>query len=89
MSGQRPDGGSERVGVREFRGNFTGFMRQVGQGASFLVTSHDRVVAEIRPPSAIDKPGRQPGALRGRIRLADDFDSLPDDTLAAMEGREP
>ncbi len=28
----------QRVGVREFRGNLTGFLRQVQYGASFLIT---------------------------------------------------
>jgi antitoxin (DNA-binding transcriptional repressor) of toxin-antitoxin stability system len=72
-----------RVGVREFRGNLTGFLRQVRQGASFLITAHDEVVAELHPPSA---SRRRPGTLRGRIRMAPDFDTLPADVLAAMAG---
>jgi len=74
------------VGVREFRGNLTGYLRQVRQGASFLVMSHDQVLAELRPPPQAERPRRQPGALRGRIRMAPDFDTLPPDVLAAMEG---
>ncbi|MEA2729905.1 MAG: hypothetical protein QOF70_4380, partial [Acetobacteraceae bacterium] len=46
----------------------------------------DEVVAEIHPPSVASRPRRQPGALRGKIRMASDFDSLPADVLAAMEG---
>ena len=75
-----------RVGVREFRGNLTGFLREVRQGRSFLITSHDQVLAEIRPPSVADQPRRQPGALRGRIPMAPDFAALPPEVLAAMEG---
>ena len=78
----------QRVGVREFRANMTGFLRQARHGASFLVTSHDQVLAEIRPPPRAERPRRQPGALRGRIRMASDFDALPPDVLAAMEGEE-
>jgi antitoxin (DNA-binding transcriptional repressor) of toxin-antitoxin stability system len=77
-----------RVGVREFRGNLTGFLRQARHGATFLVTSHDQVLAEIRPPAKAEKPRRRPGTLRGRIRVAPDFDTLPPDVLAAMEGEE-
>ena len=76
-----------RVGVREFRGNLTGFLRQARQGQSFLITSHEQVVAEVRPPPATKRP-RQPGALRGKIWIAPDFDTLPDDILAAIEGDE-
>ncbi len=32
---------------------------------------------------------RRPGALSGQIRMAEDFDVLPEDVLAAMESGEP
>ena len=73
-----------RVGVREFRGNMTGFLRQARNGASFLITSHDEVVAELHPPSIQTQPRRQPGGLR--MWMAPDFDDLPDDVLDEMEG---
>ena len=76
----------QQVGVREFRGNMTGYLRQVQQGASFLITSHGEVVAELHPPAAAQRPRRVPGALRGKIQMAADFDVLPDDVMAAMEG---
>ncbi|MBW9075042.1 MULTISPECIES: type II toxin-antitoxin system Phd/YefM family antitoxin [Agrobacterium] len=73
-----------RVGVREFRGNLTSFLKQVEDGQRFVLTSHHKVVAEIGPPSK-DIVARKPGALRGKIKVAEDFDSLPADVLAAME----
>ena len=75
-----------RVGVRELRGNLTRYLREVRQGTAVLITSHDAVIAEIHPPSLARRPARQPGALKGQIRMADDFDILPADVLAAMEG---
>ena len=81
-------GAPERVGVRELRTNLTGYLRRVRLGDSFLITSHDQVLAEMRPPPPAERPLRRPGALRGRIRMAPDFDTLPPDVLAAMEGRE-
>jgi antitoxin (DNA-binding transcriptional repressor) of toxin-antitoxin stability system len=81
------DLGSERirVGVRELRDNLSGFLRQAKQGTSILVMSHDEVVAEIVPPTGEPRPRRYPGALKGRIKMAADFDTLPDDVLAAIE----
>ena len=78
----------ERVGVREFRSNLTGYLRRARLGGSFLITSHNEVLAEIRPPAPAARPRRRPGALRGRITMAPDFDTLPPDVLAAMEGGE-
>ena len=78
----------QRVGVREFRGNLLGFMRQVRQGSSFLVTSRGEVVAVVQPPQTSPSPRRQPGTLRGKIRMAPDFDVLPGDILSVMENGE-
>jgi antitoxin (DNA-binding transcriptional repressor) of toxin-antitoxin stability system len=47
QSNSRPP---RQVGVREFRGNMTSFLRQAGHGASILITLHGQVIAEIRPP---------------------------------------
>ena len=77
-----------RIGVREFRENLAGYLRQARQGSSFLLTSRHEVLAEIHPPSTFVRSRRQPGALRGKIRMAADFDALPPDVLAAMEGEE-
>ena len=75
-----------KVGVREFRGNFAGFMRQVRHGASFAVTARNEVIAIVLPPQP--SPRRRPGTLRGQIEMAPDFDVLPSELLAAMEGRD-
>ncbi|MER2249190.1 prevent-host-death protein [Methylorubrum podarium] len=88
MSESKPGDAAEprRLGMREFRGNMAGFLREVREGRSFLIMSRDEVVAELRPPAAAIRSARQPGALRGQIRMAPDFDLLPPDLLAAMEG---
>lgn len=78
----------QQVGIRAFREHLSGYLRQARDGETFLVTSNGEVLAEIRPPSAQVRPPRRPGALRGRIVLAPDFDTLPADVLAAMEGGE-
>ena len=85
---KRDETAPRRVGVREFRGNLTGFLREVRQGRSFLVTSHGEILAEIRPPQKTVRPRRQPGALQGQIHMAPDFDVLPPEVLAAMEGED-
>ncbi len=78
----------QKVGIREFRGNLPGFLRQVRQGSSFLVTSRGEAVALVQPPQPAAAPQRRPGTLRGRINMAPDFDTLPDDLLSVMENGE-
>ena len=46
------------------------------------------MLAEVGPPRQAERPSRRPGALRGKIRMAPDFDDLSADVLAAMEGEE-
>lgn len=75
-----------QVGIRELRANLSGLLRQARHGTSFLVMSHNEIVAEIHPPSALHRPRRMPGSLKGKIHMAEDFDTLPSDTLDAMEG---
>lgn len=79
---------SQQIGIRAFREHLSGYLRQVRDGETFLVTSNGEVLAEVRPPPASLRPLRRPGALRGQIILAPDFDTLPADVLAAMEGEE-
>ena len=74
-----------RIGVRELRANLSGLLRQTRLGASFVVMSRDEVVAELRPPSKAERAPRKLGTLKGRIRIAPDFDDWPDDMLDAME----
>lgn len=75
-----------QIGVRELRENLSAYMRRVQGGAVIHVMSRDDVVAELRPPSPEVQAPRRPGALRGKIRMAADFDQTPDDLIDAMEG---
>ena len=77
-----------RVGVRELRANLSGYLRQARRGTPILVVSHDEVVAEIHPPAASSRRPRVPGALRGKIWLAEDSERTPDDLIDVMEGKD-
>jgi len=76
------------VGVQALRENLSDYLRRVQQGASFVVMSQGEAVAELRAPTnAPPPPPRRPGALKGRIVMAEDFDTWPDDLLDAFEGK--
>lgn len=72
-----------RVELADFRDNMAGFLREARQGASFLIVSQDEVLAELRPPPP--KPIlREPGRMRGKIWMADDFDVWPEGFIDEM-----
>lgn len=75
----------EQIGVRELRGNLSRYLRAVRQGARFVIVSRGKPVAEIAAPSRPATARREPGLLKGKIWMADDFDTLPDDMLDAIE----
>ncbi|MEH3145159.1 MAG: prevent-host-death protein [Methylobacterium frigidaeris] len=77
-----------RIDIHEFGGHVSEFLERVRSGASFVITSQAEAVALLQPPRSMVRPPRRPGALRGRIRMSPDFDPLPPDLLAAIEGRE-
>ena len=54
---------------------------------SFTIVSQGEPIAELRGIEPKSAPLRHPGALAGRIWMADDFDTLPDAVIDAMEGK--
>jgi antitoxin (DNA-binding transcriptional repressor) of toxin-antitoxin stability system len=75
-----------KVGIRNFRSDLSGFIRRAASGEVIVLTSHDKQVAELHPPAPWSQPvRRKPGTLKGRIKMAPDFDKLPDDLLDAFE----
>ena len=76
---------SRQVGVREFRDHLTSLLRDAAAGQTVLIAAHGKVLAELRPPPPAAAP-RRPGALRGQIHMAADFDATSEDILDAMDG---
>ena len=76
---------NRQVGVREFRDHLTSLLRDAAAGQTVLIAAHGKVLAELRPPPPAAAP-RRPGALRGQIHMAADFDATSEDILDAMDG---
>ena len=70
-----------RVGVRDLRGNLSGYLR----GTPGCLVPR-RVARRGGGGAAPGRAPRQPGRLRGQIRVDADFDTMPPDLLAAMTG---
>ncbi|GBQ24921.1 putative ATPase [Tanticharoenia sakaeratensis NBRC 103193] len=75
-----------KIGVEELRGNLAAYLRQARLGSTFLIMSHNEIVAELRPPAPSYHDRRRPGALRGRIKLSTDFGPTPQDVFDSRDG---
>lgn len=58
-----------------------------GEEQEVEIARAGHVVALIVPPRPT--PARRPGYWEGRIRMAPDFDDLPDEVAAAFSGERP
>ena len=74
------------VSVYETKARLSQLLNQVEQGEQVIITRHGKPVAQLLPVTPAAKH-RKLGTLRGRLRIADDFDApLPDELIAAFEG---
>jgi prevent-host-death family protein len=56
-------------------------------GEDIVITKRGKAAVRLVPVEPI-RPVRQPGVLRGRIKIADDFDApLPEELQNAFEGK--
>jgi prevent-host-death family protein len=75
------------VNIHEAKTNFSKLIDAVGQGEEIVIAKAGKPAARLVPIQPSTKE-RKPGALKGKIRVAEDFDApLPDDLQAAFEGR--
>jgi prevent-host-death family protein len=75
------------VSIYEAKTRLSHLVDRALRGDDVVITRHGRPVARLVPARPPRSP-RQLGALRGKIRVADDFDApLPEDLLALFEGR--
>jgi prevent-host-death family protein len=77
------------VSVAEAKAHLSSLLDRVEDGEAVTITRHNVPVAEIR---AVAKPNTGPrpwGLGKGAFVVPDDFNEpLPDDLLAAFEGRD-
>ena len=76
----------EQLNVYEAKTQLSELLRRVAEGEEFTIARAGHPVARLVPVAAPREP-RVPGALRGRIHIADDFDDTPPEMIAAFEGR--
>ncbi|CAE6840660.1 hypothetical protein R69658_08146 [Paraburkholderia aspalathi] len=77
----------QTVNIHDAKTNFSRLVDAAAGGEEIVIAKAGKPAARLVPIECT-KVTRRFGALKGKIRIADDFDAaLPEDVLAAFEGR--
>jgi prevent-host-death family protein len=76
------------VNIHEAKTHFSRLVERVIRGEEVVIGKAGRPVARLVPYREDERP-RVPGGWKGRVRIADDFDELPDEVAAAFRGERP
>ncbi len=76
----------EQVNIQDAKAHFSRYLELAAAGQDLVIARKGKPVARltaVEPKSVI-----RFGVLKGKVRVADDFDGpLPDEVLAGFEGR--
>ncbi len=69
--------------ISEAKAQLSKLIERVSLGEDIIIGKAGKPVARLVRYENNRQP-RQPGALKGKIKIADDFDELPDDVAKAL-----
>lgn len=76
----------KQINVHHAKTHLSRVLDEVSAGEEFTIAKAGKPVAKLVPLTA--RPRRKPGFLKGRIRIAADFDApLPEALLDVFEGK--
>lgn len=73
------------VNTHEAKTRLSELLRKVEAGEEVIIGRAGRPIARLTPYED-ELPPRQPGSWRGRVRMSEDFDVLPEEYLEAFSG---
>jgi prevent-host-death family protein len=76
------------VNIHDAKTNFSRLVERVEQGEEIVIGRSGKPVAKLVPYLEARSP-RTPGGWEGRVTIAPDFDDLPPELSAALEGEQP
>ena len=69
--------------ITEAKAQLSALIKKVMAGQEVIIGKAGKPVAKLVRYERSEKP-RKPGALRGKIKIGDDFDDLPEDIAEAF-----
>jgi prevent-host-death family protein len=74
--------------IHEAKTHFSKLVERAAAGEAIVIGKAGKPVARLVPYKEAP-PQRKPGSMKGKIRIARDFDDLPADVLAAFKDELP
>ncbi|MFC1735676.1 type II toxin-antitoxin system Phd/YefM family antitoxin [Candidatus Hydrogenedentota bacterium] len=71
--------------IHEAKTHLSRLVERASQGEEIVIAKAGKPMAKLVPYRA-STASRQPGLWRGRVKIRDDFDLLPDEIEAAFRG---
>lgn len=71
--------------IHDAKTHLSQLIKRVTEGEEIIIAKAGIPMVKMVRYEGSKKP-RQPGALRGKVKIADDFDALPEDIAAAFRG---
>ncbi len=79
---------ARQVNIHEAKTHFSRLVDRAARGEEIVIAKAGKPVAKLVGYGQ-EGASRKPGAWRGRVRLAPDFDQLPSELMAAFRGERP
>ena len=77
----------QTVNIHEAKTQFSRLVDAAANGEEIVIAKAGKPAARLVPMERV-KVTRRFGGLKGKVRIADDFDApMPDEVIAAFEGR--
>jgi prevent-host-death family protein len=76
-----------QVGMHEAKTKLSQLVERAEAGEDIVIARNGKPVARLVPVAGTTSLAAVRGAWRGRVRVADDFDDLPDDIAEAFGAR--
>jgi prevent-host-death family protein len=73
------------VNIHEAKTHFSRLVERAAAGEEIVIGKAGRPLVRLVPYRQ-DREPRRPGGLRGRVRIAADFDETPDEVIRQFEG---
>lgn len=77
----------QTINIHQAKTHLSKLLEEVSKGLEIIIAKSGKPVARLTGISPA-KPLRKPGLLKGKIRIAENFDApLPNDVLDSFEGK--